>query len=168
MKLIELSGVNGKGIFAIVDDEDWERLNVYSWFIAGSGIGSITRNIGKGKKCLAADIMNDTNNMYDHEDRNPYNNQKNNLRKCSISQNNANREKFKSKNLTSKYKGVCWSKVAKKWHGQLRVNKVRIHLGYFINEEDAARAYNVAATKYFGEFACLNILPLEASNVLGV
>jgi len=34
-------------------------------------------------------------------------------------------------------------------------------LGYFTIKEDAARAYNTAAIKYFGEFAKLNIIQGE-------
>jgi len=45
---------------------------------------------------------------------------------------------------------------AGKWRARIRVDGIQIHLGYFYSRKKAARAYNAAAEKYFGEFARLN------------
>jgi hypothetical protein len=54
---------------------------------------------------------------------------------------------------TSKYKGVCLCRTRGRYIAQLRYNRERIRVGYFDNEEDAARAYNAKARELFGEFA---------------
>jgi len=61
---------------------------------------------------------------------------------------------------TSGYKGVSFDKRdrKKKWYAQIRIENRHIILGYFYTPEEAARAYNDAAIKYFGEFARINIL----------
>ena len=41
---------------------------------------------------------------------------------------------------TSEHEGVFWNKAAKKWLAQKRVKGKRVHLGYYADEEDAARA----------------------------
>ena len=60
----------------------------------------------------------------------------------------------------SEYRGVVWSKKGNKWQAQIKANGKTIFLGYFIIEEDAARAYDRAALEYFEEYASLNF-PLE-------
>ena len=81
-------------------------------------------------------------------------NRKANLRICSNSQNQANRGV--GKNNTSGFKGVWFDNRVLRWRAAIQVLKKRIQLGKFDLKEDAARAYNKAATKYFGEFALLN------------
>lgn len=108
--------------------------------------------------------MNDHKGLYDHIDRNPFNNVTSNLRKCTVTQNIQNRVKW-VKNSSSKYKGVCWHKKCKKWSAQIGVKKAQVHLGLFETEEAAALAYNKAALEHFGEFAHLNTFELSPTIV---
>lgn len=77
-----------------------------------------------------------------------------NLRECSNAENN--RAVGIKKNNTSGYKGVSLNKASGRFYSYIRVNYKRIHLGCFDSPEEAAKAYNAAALKYFGEFASLN------------
>lgn len=98
----------------------------------------------------------------DHIDGDPLNNSINNLREATKQQNSRNQKKIKSLNgkpTSSIYKGVWWSIRNKKWEVQISINGKRKFLGYFISEIEAARAYNRAAIKLFGEFAKLNTIP---------
>ena len=90
----------------------------------------------------------------DHKDQDKLNCLYDNLRICNRSQNQQNRGK--QLNNTSGWKGVSWHKRIGKWQASIKVNYDTIPLGYFDTAEDAARAYNVAALKYHGEFAVLN------------
>jgi hypothetical protein len=72
------------------------------------------------------------------------------LRLATHQQNTQNRSK--SKNTSSKYKGVTWRKDLSKW-GVMICGK---HLGRFDNEDDAGRAYDQAAKELFGDYAKLN------------
>ena len=43
---------------------------------------------------------------------------------------------------SSLYSGVSWHKVSKRWAVQIRHDGKRHHVGYFNDEEEAARAYD--------------------------
>lgn len=62
---------------------------------------------------------------------------------------------------TSIYKGVSWFKRDGCWRAWIYVNKKQIHLGYYFNEEEAAKAYNEAVIKYNKPLTFLNIIPNE-------
>ena len=91
----------------------------------------------------------------DHVDQNKLNNQIANLRPATIRQNQGNRMALA--NNTSGFKGVSWNKQSQRWRTVIRVNYRPVHIGYFDDKYEAARAYNEAATKYHGEFAWLNM-----------
>ena len=91
----------------------------------------------------------------DHKDRNGLNNRRNNLRQATSSQNVAN-QSLRSNN-TSGYKGVSWDKASGKWVAKVKVNgKQQQHLGLFSDPIEAAKTYDRAALKAFGDFAFLN------------
>ena len=89
----------------------------------------------------------------DHIDRNKLNNDINNLREVTQSQNNMNKSSVKG---SSQYKGVCWRKRRNKWETNIKINQKLKYLESFNLEEDAAKAYNKAAIELFGEYAKLN------------
>jgi len=75
----------------------------------------------------------------------------NNLRECTLQQNNFNRGK--TANNQSGYKGVTWRKDCKKWQSVIHINKKKKHLGYFDTIEHAYQAYVQACYATRGEFA---------------
>lgn len=95
----------------------------------------------------------------DHWDNDKTNNAVRNLRRATGNQNRGNIRKYKTyggKPTSSQYKGVSWVEREKKWRSYIRVKSKLVDLGAFDSEREAALAYNVAATKHFGDFAILN------------
>lgn len=141
----------------MVDDEDYAILSRYSWSLDRKGYAK-TSAFGTTIKMHRFLLNAPKNKQVDHIDGNPLNNQKENLRLCNNSQNQANRGKPKTKKLetTSIYKGVHLRKDLNKWTARIGFNGTRKHLGHFNTQEEAAKAYNKSALELFGEFAKLN------------
>lgn len=99
--------------------------------------------------------------IVDHKNQNGLDNQRSNLRYATYAQNLQNRRKHKVG--SSKFKGV--SLKHGRWCARLTKNGCTIQLGDFDTPEKAAKAYNEAAIRYFGEFASLNLLE-KVSNEL--
>ena len=91
----------------------------------------------------------------DHIDGNRANNKKENLRTCTRTENCHNRKTVS--NSTSGYKGVAFIAATGKYNVSIKSPKgARYFLGTFSDPKLGALAYNEAASKLFGEFACLN------------
>lgn len=148
MKIISLT----KGKQTIVSDDDYEYLIRWKWYFKD---GYAATNM------VSADRKRSTIRMHrlllrtppgfdtDHINGDKLDNRRENLRVATRGQNQWNRKK---QNGTSKYKGIYWNRQNCKWHVQLQVNKKKIWLGYYDNEEDAYAAYQDAAAKYHGMF----------------
>ena len=103
----------------------------------------------------------------DHINRNGLDNRKANLRLATRSQNAWNRRKAKIESR-SKYKGVSWYNRGKRWNARIHVNRKEKFLGIFADEIEAAKAYDAAARKCFGEFAQLNFDKKDNTRVGGL
>ena len=167
MKEIALNGEKGQGLYTLVDDEDYDYLKQFSWSLSRKGYAQAYIPVKfqedypsvnmQMQRMLMLNNITEKEQMVDHINRNKLDNRKENLRICTMTESNRNRGPiyFKHKaNINSKYKGVDWNK--NKWRATIEVDRKKIHLGRFDNEQDAAMAYNEAAKKYFGEYAYLN------------
>lgn len=158
MQKIRLS----RGKFALVDDEDFEWLSKWKWYAAPqSGKWKAqSSQWSKEKKKQITVLMHrllmkpkDLEEV-DHRDRNPLNNQKENLRVCTGTENKRNIPKRKDN--TTGFRGVY--RQNGKWSAKINHNWKAHFLGYFPTKQAAALAYNKAATVFHGEFAQLNAL----------
>ncbi len=162
MKLIDISTPKYPNTFTMVDDEDFERLNKHKWTAIQMGKRvCVVRGLwgnGKTKLILMHREVIDISlgEFTDHIDRNPLNNQRDNLRKCTKAQNSYNIEKRNGKKYSSKYLGVSFHKSCKKWRSYVTTEGQVKRLGHFKTEEEAAAMRDLATLMYCGEFGVLN------------
>lgn len=99
----------------------------------------------------------DPGELIDHINGDGHDNRWCNLRLASRSQNSRNRRP--KAGGTSRYLGVCLYRPTGKWLAQISVDGRSRNLGYFRDEEEAARAYDRAALEVDPGYARLNFPP---------
>ena len=150
MKKIKLT----QGKFALVSNEDFEWLSQWKWCAMYSyNTWYVMR--GNHPQVLMHRLIMDTPKGADthHLNHNGLDNRRCNLEICSHQQNGFNQ---KRQTGTSEHKGVSWYRRDEKWRAYIVLNNKQIHLGYYHDEIEAAKAYDTAAKKYYKEFALTN------------
>lgn len=157
MKKVPLYGKDGIGRFAVVDDEDYDKVKGFHWIIGNTGrpyavlwrkkINNKWKQKNVSMHRYIFQVPNDK--QVDHINCNVLDNRKKNLRIATHQQNQFNRPARGA----SGRKGVTWHKGANKWMAQIEKNGKPYYLGLFTDIEMAAQAYNQTAIELFGEFA---------------
>lgn len=135
------------------DLEDYDKIKDYCWIeeTGTTGYSSIRARVpGESRKVIMQWVIVG-DKWYDHINRNPLDNRKENLRRATRTENNRNCSI--SKNNTSGIIGVGWNKRNNSWRVRITVDRKPIEIGSFENKEDAIKARLEAEAKYFGEFA---------------
>jgi len=157
MKQIKLS----KGLYALVDDEDYDFLLDYNWHSSYNKKDDdyIAKTLVNGKSISMHRLLTSltsTKSRVIHINNNKLDNRRENLK--VVFGNSFNSTKKMQRYNKLGYKGV--REITRKdilmYGAQIMVNKRHINLGYFNSKEEAAKAYNKAALKYFGELAYQN------------
>jgi hypothetical protein len=142
----------GEGQFAIVDAADYEWLKQHQWHFWN---GYAARQEKRKTIYMHREIMQPPKGMVvDHINHNKGDDRRVNLRVCTQRENILNHTK-KGQSI-SRFKGVEYNRLRRKWYVRIRFHGERIRIGYFDDEVEAARAYDRKAVELSGVFACLN------------
>jgi hypothetical protein len=146
-------GYTSKGEEFYFDLEDYDEIKDYCWHKNSDGyFVNINRLKTIKTTWLHKLIMNaDEDEMVDHADRNPSDNRKKNLRKCTTNDNVRNQTI--SERNTSGVIGVYKDKERGRWYARVTIDYKPINLGYYISKEDAIKARLLGELKYYEEFA---------------
>ena len=151
MKRIALT----KGKFALVDDEDFQRVMRHGWIANRSiqGRWYAVAQIKQRRVYLQRFILGTPEGMdTDHINGDTFDNRKSNLRVCRHSQNCANGGKRGPSR--SGFKGV--TRDPNGWRAQITVHRKCRYLGFSTDPVVCAKLYDRAAIEHFGEFAVTN------------
>lgn len=162
MKKIELT----RGKYSLVDDEDFDRLNVSKWCCTDNGYAK--RGIPGGTSLyLHREIIKNIPDgmVIDHINGDRLDNRKENLRVCRQSDNAKNNVRSIGK---SGFPGVYinGSNPNKIFAARIRVNMKNVWLGRFKTAEEAHRVYVDACNKYHGSFSKYNREKVVKNEVL--
>jgi hypothetical protein len=150
-----------RGLFALVDDEDYDKLSPFTWYVAKAPLDFlyISRSLydstrrkdkpkgkgGAGKVIMVREILGlapgDKRLVY-QKDRNFLNCQKNNLLIVDYTFSGLNKKL--GKNNTTGYKGVYYNRRKRAWVAYIYYHRKAIYLGHYKTAPEAGEAYSIA------------------------
>lgn len=145
------------GFWIKLDHEDVWRVLEHTWSSSGKSPYPFSSTVPG--RTLHRFLLGDPEcETIDHKNGLFWDNRKQNLRPASRSENARNARKIRRG--TSRFKGVSLARRRNRtyWQASIRVDGKNTHLGYFQDEEDAARAYDTAAKSHFQDFARGNFI----------
>jgi hypothetical protein len=158
MKKIPLT----QGKFALVDDEDYERLSQYKWYASkGWNTFYANRDIWNSGDKISIPMHREILNLQyhdkkfvDHINQDGLDNRKKNLR-IATKATNAHNSKLQ-RNNTSGYRGVVWHKQINRWMARIVINGITKNCGCYKTKEEAAVAFDNAVREFRDSKASLN------------
>lgn len=141
---------------ALIDESDYELVKNYSWLLSTLGY-AVTARTGCGKQLYMHRVIAEAkkDEKVDHINHDLLNNTKSNLRKCTHSQNMANRKMSKSNKLG--VRGVWLSKSSMKNPYSAEVKKDgKRFTSRHPTIEKASAWVRQKSIELHGEFACLD------------
>jgi hypothetical protein len=166
----------GETMECLIWTRDYEKVKGYHWYADKSTVKS-RQTFYARTDTRQSDAPTKTIRMHcllvpdcaevDHKNHNTLDNRvydaatdTGNIRPATVAENRRNMRKPDGK--SSQFKGVSWSKQNQKWRATITTNGKHIWLGSFESELEASFAYQEAAKKHFGEFACVGTTAEEA------
>lgn len=150
----------GKDLFVVIDDEDFALVSKFNWHKHSSS-DSTTYYASANVKMHRLIMDAKPGDIIDHINGDPLDNRKQNLRKCTNSQNQQNTH---SRGGTSRHKGVSFNKKSGMWLGVFNYEGKRYYCGLFQSEDDCACAVDQKRKEVCGEFAILNFPDRERGS----
>jgi|SRR6516164_8637231 len=125
-----------QGKFALVDNEDYQRVRQYEWKYESHGYARASIN---GKQIRMHQFILPSEEGIDHIDHNKLNNTKGNLRAAGKSANGLNRSNSDA--------GISWRNQRKRYEVKIMLHKKSYHIGTFETIEGARAARSRARKK---------------------
>lgn len=127
---------------------------IYEGMVGNRGLSTVVM-----ERVLGGPIPNGY--LVDHIDDNPLNNRRDNLRLATPLQNSG---RMRSTRGRSRYKGVSYESRRHRnpWRAQISLaglngRYLRMSVGYYPTQREAARAYDNIAREWYGEYARINL-----------
>lgn len=130
MKKIPLVGKIGKGLYILIDDEDYDKVSKYEWhYSSGYAVNSFNLRVHRL-------IMNPPHNLViDHINHNRLDNRRSNLKICTQFENSQNKCHAKAT-----YGNVYSNKNVTKWYACNMIDGKKVQSKYYDTFEEADNA----------------------------